>query len=119
MGELTNIAEFKAVIENNDWVMVYVSASWCNPCQVFAPEVEKVANIYKKILQTVKIDIEKIPEVATTYHLRSVPALLLFYRGKLVEGAIGSQSSNQVSSWLTSILFNMSEDRNIRRRVNR
>lgn len=105
MNELSTYSDFQTSIETNNWVMVYVSANWCKPCQTFAPVVEKSAQAYKNILNTVKVDIEHIPEVGGAYGLKSVPTLMLFHRGKLVEGTVGAQTSSQVSNWLMSKLL--------------
>lgn len=101
MNELKSYEEFNESVNSHNWLLVYVSANWCKPCSGFSPIVEKISNIYSKLLGTVKIDVEKVPEVAGEYDLKSVPTLLLFHKGRVVEGVVGVQSSGQITQWLS------------------
>lgn len=101
MNELKNYTEFTEAREQNEWLLVYFSASWCKPCHAFSPIVEQTSHSFGKTLNTIKIDVERVPEAAGEFDLKSVPTLLLFNGGNLVESAVGAQSLAQVTHWLS------------------
>lgn len=105
MKELTTYFEFENKVENTTWLLVYVGITPCKPCDLLFPIIEKIERDFNKILHTVFIDAEKVPEVVGKYVLKSVPTLLLFNKGEVVEGTEGTQSYNQVSRWLTQHLL--------------
>jgi thioredoxin 1 len=75
-------------------VMVYFWASWCGPCRLMAPLVEKVANAYGDRLKVVKMEVDPNPNSVAAYKVEGVPALRFFKAGavqKESEGAISSQ----------------------------
>lgn len=100
MKVVTNEQEYKQAIEQHQWLLVYFTASWCGPCSNFSPVMEKVSVAFESILTSIKIDVEDIPEVAGALKIRSVPSLVLLKHGKPVEGTVGAQSFEKVSSWL-------------------
>jgi thioredoxin 1 len=75
-------------------VMVYFWASWCGPCRLMAPLVEKVANAYGDRLKVVKMEVDPNPHSVAAYKVEGVPALRFFKAGEVQkesEGAISSQ----------------------------
>lgn len=75
-------------------VMVYFWASWCGPCRLMAPLVEKIANAYGDRLKVVKMEVDPNPQTVATYKVEGVPALRFFKAGNpktASEGAISLQ----------------------------
>lgn len=104
MNELVTYSAFNEAIHAEDWTLVYFTASWCKPCAAFSPIVEQTSHAFKKSVNTIKIDVERVPEAVGEYHLKSVPTLLLFNEGSLVKTAVGSQSSTQIVDWLSRVV---------------
>ena len=69
-------------------VLVDFFATWCGPCKMLAPIVEKVASEHEDIT-VLKIDVDEVPDVAAKYGIRSIPTLILFEDGKAVDMKLG------------------------------
>lgn len=70
-------------------VLVDFYATWCGPCQIMAPVVEELSAQYKGTVRFLRVDVDKNPGLATKYQIQSIPALKMFYRGKVVDGVLG------------------------------
>ncbi len=64
-------------------------ASWCGPCKMLAPVLEKVKEKFEGSVEVLKIDIDKSPDVASKYNIMSVPTLMFFSGGELVRREVG------------------------------
>ena len=76
-------------------VLVDFFATWCGPCKMLAPIVEKVASEHEDIT-VLKIDVDEVPDVAAKYGIRSIPTLLLFEDGKAVDMKLGYMPEESV-----------------------
>ena len=65
-------------------------AAWCGPCRAIAPAVEEIASEYTGRLKVVKVDVDENPDIAMRYGVQSIPTLLLFKGGKMVERLVGA-----------------------------
>ena len=74
--ELTS-ANFEETVSNNDIVLVDFWASWCGPCQMFAPIYEAVAERYPDVVFA-KVNTEEQQELAGHFGIRSIPTLMMF-----------------------------------------
>ena len=83
-----NINEFNELIQNEK-VLVDFFATWCGPCKMLGPELEKLANNVSEDVVIIKVDVDQYPELAAQYRIQSVPTLLRFKNGKLVEQVSG------------------------------
>ena len=72
-------------------VLVDFWATWCGPCRMIAPTVEELANEYEGRFVVGKVDVDENADLAIRYGINSIPALLVFKDGKLVDTAIGAQ----------------------------
>jgi len=73
------------VLEATKPVLVDFSASWCGPCQTQLPIVEDVAKAIAERAIVAKVDVDEEIELAQTYQITSIPALLIFKDGKVVK----------------------------------
>lgn len=97
MGVLTvNKDNFeKEVLQSEIPVMVDFWAAWCVPCRMIAPIVEKLAEKYAGHLKVAKLDVDENQELAIRYQVMSIPTLLFFKNGQVVDrivGAVGEQA---------------------------
>ncbi len=97
------MAESKTILEVNDQnfseevesaeglSMVDFWATWCGPCRLVEPIVEELAEEYHdKGLRVGKLDVDSNPGVTTRYQVRSIPSILFFKNGELVDKVIGA-----------------------------
>lgn len=71
--------------------MVDFWAAWCGPCRLVAPIVEELAGEYaEEGLRVGKLDVDQNPEIATRFGVRSIPTILFFKEGELVDKVVGA-----------------------------
>lgn len=95
---------FGDVIKNPKPVLVDFHATWCGPCKMMAPELQKFAQKNNGKLRVIKIDIDKNPAVAQQFRIQGVPTLILFKEGKVLWRQSGAMSSGQISDAVSSHL---------------
>lgn len=89
-----NDADFKAdVLEADVPVLVDFWAVWCGPCRAISPHLEALASEYGDRLRVVKLNIDENQRTPMTYQIRSIPTLLLFKEGAVVDQLIGNPGS--------------------------
>lgn len=94
----------KEVLSSDIPVLVDFWAEWCPPCRMVAPVVEEVAREYEGRLKVGKLNVDDNPETTTKYGIMSIPALLIFKEGQLVDQIIGAVSKKHITSKLDSII---------------
>ena len=83
--------QFDELIMNSELpVLVDIWAPWCGPCRLVSPVVDAIASTYKGRLQVAKLNVDENPNTATRYEVRSIPTLLLFKQGQVVERLTGA-----------------------------
>ena len=75
---------FNALIEGEQPVLVDFFATWCGPCKSMNPILEDTAKQLGSKVKIIKVDIDKNPQVASKYHVKGVPTLILFRKGQTV-----------------------------------
>lgn len=87
---------FQEIIHQDKPVLVDFFATWCGPCQTMVPILENVKSRVGSSASIIKIDIDKNPQAASAYQIRSVPTLMLFKNGKILWKQSGVVSSNEL-----------------------
>ena len=82
--------EFDSLLANEPVLVVDCTASWCGPCKLVAPLMDKLAEQYGDRVKVFKLDIDPPNKpVATRFGIRSIPAVMFFKNGELVETIVG------------------------------
>lgn len=77
------------VLQSEIPVLIDFWASWCGPCMMMAPEVEKLAEEKEGIIKVGKVNVDDEPELAGKFRIASIPTIMLFKEGKVVDTLIG------------------------------
>ncbi|UCC26267.1 MAG: thioredoxin [Gemmatimonadales bacterium] len=85
-------ATFQEEVEASDGLtIVDFWAEWCGPCRLVAPVVEELANEYgDKGLKVTKLDVDQNPQTSARYGIRSIPTILFFKGGEVVDRVVGA-----------------------------
>ena len=78
------------VLQSNLPVLVDFWAAWCGPCRAIAPAIEEIAGEYAGKLKVVKVDTDENQDIAVKFQVMSIPTLMVFKGGKVVERVIGA-----------------------------
>ncbi|MGI6593899.1 MAG: thioredoxin [Christensenellales bacterium] len=100
MKEINGRDELVNVVQNNSVVLVDFFASWCGPCRMLTPTLEKLASDYEDKAVIAKIDIEKNRDLAIEFEVSAVPTLALFKNGSLVNKFSGMRSYADLSKMI-------------------
>jgi len=98
--EMTD-ATFKEMIQNHPLVVVDCWAPWCGPCRMVAPIIEELTRDYAGKILFGKLNVDNNREVSMQYDIMSIPTLLVFKNGKLVDTIIGAMPRQTLEQKIT------------------
>ena len=105
MTDIKNISldNFDNEISSSDLpVLVDFWAEWCGPCKSLGPILEEISNDLKDQLKVVKVNLDENQDLAMKYSIRSIPTLLLFKEGELIDTKVGLLPKSDLVEWLDS-----------------
>jgi len=102
--EVTDASFPDVVLRASAPVLLDCWADWCGPCHALAPTVDAIARAHAGRLVVGKLDVDANPETAGCFEVRSIPTLLLFQRGRLVDRLVGVQSRAAIEARLQPLI---------------
>ena len=79
-------------------------ATWCGPCKLVAPVVDRIADELAGKLEVYKVDVDESGEIAMEYGIMSIPTLLIFKDGKLADRVVGAMGFDPLFAKITSVI---------------
>jgi thioredoxin 1 len=92
------------VLQAPELVLVDFWADWCPPCRKLSPVIDALADEFAGRVKVVKLDVDAAPEVASRYAIFSIPTLLLFRGGQVVEQHVGYKPREELKAVLDAHL---------------
>lgn len=103
MVKKINQEQFSEVL-NSPYALVDFSATWCQPCKMLAPIIERLSDSYDGKINFYNIDIDENNEIAASYRIQSIPYVLILKDGTPVSSSIGFKPEIAMKQWIDEAL---------------
>ena len=102
--EITDAMFEKEVINSDKPVVVDFWAIWCGPCKMIAPLMEEFATEYEGKIKIGKVDVDNNQNIAVQFGIRSIPTVLFFKKGKVVDRVIGAYPKSHFQEKIVNLI---------------
>lgn len=105
---VTSVNFKKEVLNSKRPVLVDFWAPWCAPCKMIVPHIKAIAKQYEGKLKVCKLNIDEASDIATTYTVMSIPTVMLFKDGKIMEKRVGVINKKDLEKFIDPYLQEIS-----------
>jgi len=100
---LTEAAFDQTLAEHNEAIVVDFWAEWCGPCKAIAPTLDELATEYAGRVTIAKVNVDEHPGLAARFEVRSIPTLLIFKGGQVIDQVVGAVPKAQIKKRLDAV----------------
>jgi thioredoxin 1 len=104
MAKVVTDANFAERLNTDQLVVVEFWATWCGPCKVLAPIVEELAVEYEGKVTIAKCNVDDCEDVPMNYGIRSIPTLIFFKNGEVVDRTVGAMTKAALAAKIDSLM---------------
>ncbi len=104
MAKIATNTSFDEFLASEKLVIVDFWATWCGPCRMLSPLLDEVEEEMADKIEVVKVNVDDADEVAMRYRIMSIPTLLFFKNGELVDRLVGAVPKQEIEDKLKSLL---------------
>jgi len=104
MAKVVNDANFAEILNTDQPVLVDFWATWCGPCKAIAPIVDELADEFEGKAVVAKCNVDECDDVPMQYGIRSIPTLLFFKNGELVDRHVGVAPKADLAAKLQALM---------------
>jgi thioredoxin 1 len=97
-------AELDALLAAEPLMVIDCTATWCGPCKLVAPMMDELAEDYADKAKVFKLDVDVNKPIAKRFEVKSIPAVMFFKQGELVEKVVGAKAYAEYTATLEKFL---------------
>ena len=101
---LLNDDNFESFLSQDKPILIDFWAEWCGPCKMLNPVIEELSNDFVGRAIIAKVNVDESPGIAQKYSVRSIPSLLFFSKGAVIEQLIGVSSKEDMASIIEKLI---------------
>ncbi len=101
---IQSVNEFDEVINSGSVCVIDLFATWCGPCRMLAPIIDKISEQSNAKYIVAKVDVDDLEEIAIRYGVNTIPTLLYFKNGELLEKSVGLRSEEAIKDTIEKYL---------------
>ncbi len=91
---ISSVEEFESLILEDKVSVIDLFATWCGPCRMLAPTIDKISE--NGAFNVAKVDVDELESIAIRYRVNTIPTLLYFKKGELKEKKVGLTTEEQI-----------------------